>query len=366
MSYVHDDDAHEGGRITEIRGRLSSEVKFQTGKDFPIFQDIQDIFVGENWRRTIHGSIDGSTFLLAIITPSFLQSSACRDEVKSFLQREATLNRDDLIIPILYSDAPGLHDSSDEIATELAARQYDDWRELRFVGLDSPAIREKLATLAAQISASFERTATHPVSISAVDAGVPDEFGGDSPGFIELVAAAEEAMPQFAESVAVYAAALEDASQKMGEITAEIEAAVARGKGSAARLTGARRLASALEGPTAEMEEASQTYVEQLTRVDGGLRALIERVPELQDEEDIAAARELLEQLPRLEAAVSEGMDGIAGFQNAIREAGQLSSTLRPIFRRMFASSQQLLDSRDVFTEWKEGLRGALAQLDHQ
>jgi cobaltochelatase CobT len=43
MSYARDDDAHEGGRLSELRSLLSGELGAQSGEDFPIFQDRQDI-----------------------------------------------------------------------------------------------------------------------------------------------------------------------------------------------------------------------------------------------------------------------------------------------------------------------------------
>jgi hypothetical protein len=35
MSYAHFDDEHEAGKLSEFRNRLSGEVRFQTGKEFP-------------------------------------------------------------------------------------------------------------------------------------------------------------------------------------------------------------------------------------------------------------------------------------------------------------------------------------------
>ena len=80
MSYVRFDDKHEDGRLSEFRTRLSSEVRLQTGQDFPIFQDRNDIKWGQNWQERIEDSIDAATFLIAIITPGFFASAACRNE----------------------------------------------------------------------------------------------------------------------------------------------------------------------------------------------------------------------------------------------------------------------------------------------
>lgn len=72
MSYVRLDDEYEEGRLTEFRKRLSAEVRLQTGRDFPIFQDRIHIKLGENWKRRIKESLDEVFFLIPIITPAFL------------------------------------------------------------------------------------------------------------------------------------------------------------------------------------------------------------------------------------------------------------------------------------------------------
>jgi cobaltochelatase CobT len=130
MSYARDDDAHERGRLSELRTRLTGEVAAQSGDPFPIFQDREDIAWGEQWRKRINGSIESVTFLIPILTPRFFRSNACRDELERFLQREQELGRGDLILPIYYLDSPPLNDpakrSSDALAETIHSRQYWD------------------------------------------------------------------------------------------------------------------------------------------------------------------------------------------------------------------------------------------------
>jgi TIR domain len=88
MSYVRMDDQHENRRLTELCSRLAGEVRMQLGQEFLIFQDRNDISWGEQWKQRIDGTIDATTFLIPIITPSFFKSSACRGEVERFLERQ--------------------------------------------------------------------------------------------------------------------------------------------------------------------------------------------------------------------------------------------------------------------------------------
>lgn len=161
MSYVRSDDEHDGGHLTEFRDRLSSEVQMQTGIPFPIFQDRNDIQWGQNWKERIEDSLNGVTFLIPVITPSFFLSPACRDELSQFLERESQLGRNDLILPFYYVDCPLLNDKqkreNDELAQAISEHNYADWRELRFEPFTTPQAGKMLAQLAVQIRDALDR-----------------------------------------------------------------------------------------------------------------------------------------------------------------------------------------------------------------
>jgi hypothetical protein len=161
FSYVRADDAHDGGTIRRICERLSAEMRAQTGTPFHIFIDRNDIDWGENWKARIDESLEMSTILIPIITPSYFLSRACRDEMIKFLQREAELGRNDLVLPIYYIRARQLEDPAfrekDSLAQELSKRQYVDWRHLRSLGIDSKDVRESITELAERMQRALER-----------------------------------------------------------------------------------------------------------------------------------------------------------------------------------------------------------------
>ena len=156
MSYARFNDQHDGGQLSQFRKRLEAEVQAQTGEEFAIFQDRNDISWGQNWKQRIEEALDGVTLLLVIITPSLFRSQACRAEVKRFLDRERDLGRTDLILPVYYISAREMKkdlraQERDELARVLASRQFADWRKLRFEPLDSPPARKAVEQLAIQI-----------------------------------------------------------------------------------------------------------------------------------------------------------------------------------------------------------------------
>jgi parallel beta-helix repeat protein len=159
MSYVRFNDEHDDGQLSAFRERLSTEVRAQTGEEFPIFQDRNDVAWGQSWQQRIDEALDAVTLLLVIITPGLFRSPACRAEVTRFLERERALGRQDLILPVYYisareMDDPGLREA-DELARVLAGRQFADWRELRFEAFTSPVVRKAIAALAARMRDAF-------------------------------------------------------------------------------------------------------------------------------------------------------------------------------------------------------------------
>lgn len=175
MSYTHLDD--KSGQITTLRERLSDEVRVQTGEDFRIFQDVEGIKLGQNWRRRIEGSLDEVTFLIPILTPSFFKSDWCRNEVLHFHRRETALGRDDLILPIYFVSTPYVDDparrDADEVAGIIAAHQYADWRQLRIKGWTAPDVLEVLVRVAEQIRDALARVGQSAVAPAGRAAPAP-------------------------------------------------------------------------------------------------------------------------------------------------------------------------------------------------
>ena len=194
LSYARLDDEHDAGYLSQLCERLSREVRVQTGRDFPIFQDKKSIEWGENWKRRIDESIDATTFLIPITSPNFITSDICHSELLTFLGREKRLGRDDLILPIYYVDCSLFKE--DEVGKVLFERQYADWRELRFGSLDSKKCRKQIERLAVRLRDAIRRLQEIQPTTSITDLGTvyetsheedmalrPDISDKDPPGY---------------------------------------------------------------------------------------------------------------------------------------------------------------------------------------
>ena len=162
LSYTRFDDRHERGKISEFRNRLADTVRAVTGDPFEIFQDVDDIALGERWSGKLHGTIDQVPFFIPILTPSYFRSEACRDELAKFLKAEKARGRNDLILPIYYIECHVLEDpalrAADPLAKEIHERQRYDWRKMRHNSFDTKTIKTPLERMARDILKARART----------------------------------------------------------------------------------------------------------------------------------------------------------------------------------------------------------------
>ena len=183
LSYTRRDDQFFGGYITKFREALEAGVQVVTGdRGFKLFQDIEGIVIGEQWEKKLAEVIGRASFFLPMLSPLFLSSPNCREEVELFVGRERASGRDDMILPVYLVDSPKLEKAEerdrDPVATEIAKRQRYDWRENAWLPLDQPAARRAVLTLAQAIATAMERIATPaPGSRGGPAGAVGLEFG---------------------------------------------------------------------------------------------------------------------------------------------------------------------------------------------
>jgi len=158
MCYVRKDNAN--GYLSKLREKLEQQVSDLLGDDFNIFQDNNDINWGQNWKQRIEESINETTFFIPVLSPRFLKSINCREEISAFLEREKKLQRKDLILPIYYIDNPIMNKpetiTDDELAKTIATHQFVDWRKLKHESFESTEVKKMIEKLAIQIRDALE------------------------------------------------------------------------------------------------------------------------------------------------------------------------------------------------------------------
>jgi hypothetical protein len=151
-SYTRFDDQHDGTWLTGLKVALESEFQAQSGVHVEIFQDVDGIVWGEQWRAKLKASANDAAFLIPIITPNYFQSDACRAELEQFVDREKATGLSDLILPLYYINCSQLQSEfvrgTDWLARVVADHNYLDLRPFRHQGLKSSEVLQAVGALA--------------------------------------------------------------------------------------------------------------------------------------------------------------------------------------------------------------------------
>jgi cobaltochelatase CobT len=155
LSYSAFDEEHDRGRLSALCSRLKEEVRLQTGEEVSIWRDREEIKGGDNWRETIEQQLRDSDILIAFITPSYLNSRFCRQEITQFLDKEKDQKRKGLIVPIIYLGSEE-HLTDNDLGREIVSRRGFDWRALRFEPFTSSRLKREIEKTATAIGKALE------------------------------------------------------------------------------------------------------------------------------------------------------------------------------------------------------------------
>ncbi len=132
FSYTRRDDRASGGLISTVRRELETQVSVRIGRDIEIFQDVDDIIGGDDWRARIEKALEEAVLLIAVISPSFFNSEPCREELARFLRKAERDGRGGLVLPVVFIDTPVLGEEEtrahDDLVAAIERTQWIDWR----------------------------------------------------------------------------------------------------------------------------------------------------------------------------------------------------------------------------------------------
>ncbi|WP_405831891.1 toll/interleukin-1 receptor domain-containing protein [Streptomyces sp. NBC_01176] len=353
-SYTHRDDHLDGGRIVRLSERIASAFEMITGEPLEIFLDKRSIEWGDAWRARLDSALTGTTFLIPVVTPKFLKSQECRREVIKFAGHAASLGLDELLLPIHYVNVPQLTqgvdgEPTDEIVELISRRQWVDWRDLRLEDEDSPVYRQAVHKLALKIADVLETAPpARPVEVTQ-----QDEATEEPPGFIEVMAQAEAALPTWLQIVEKFGLVIAEIGAESSWATEEMNNSDARGGGFAGRMRVAEQLSVRLSEPVENVDALGSEYWSTLSSIDPGIIGFIRHVGESDlTPEDRQVARDFFKEIVQLATVTKETTAQLQEFSDNIGGAARSSSRLRPQFRTIQAAVQKVIDSQTVLDEW--------------
>lgn len=357
FSYVHADDKAEGGRITRLASDIKGQFEMSSGESISIFLDKNAVRWGDKWREQVDSGLESVAFFIPVLTPRYFRSPECRREFQSFARQASKFGLKGLVLPLLYVDVPELHhdSSSDDLICLVREFHWVDWRELRFSECHSAEYRRAIVGLSARLIDVNHRAVSNELEFENPSvSGLGCEVDDDSPGVLDKLARAEEAMPEWTKTLDSIAKDIELVGRIISKGNEEVRLGDTHGKGYAARLLVARKLVPQLTDPVARIQSGANQFVSQLHDVDEGIRVIIGQAPEEleaspESKEDICgffnAVRSLTETAGR-------SLDSVQGMVEAIAPIEKMSRDLRPVFRFLRQALTEMLEAREVTQEW--------------
>jgi len=168
-SYAHSDDDGSDGQIRRLKEQVDHAFKRHSGEQLKSFFDrygAPRLEWGDEWRSKINMTISGTTFFIAVLSPSYLKSANCQGEFLQFWEKARESDLEELLLPILWVNVYPETQTEHQIWEIAKEHQYIDWTSIR-------KLDEKLADYKALIDEMGERLADAARKVSTKPEVIP-------------------------------------------------------------------------------------------------------------------------------------------------------------------------------------------------
>jgi hypothetical protein len=366
-SYTREDDVGDNGRVARLADQLKAEYGLITGDELELFVDRTSLDWGDQWRTRIDEALATTTFFIPVITPRYFRRPECRKELLTFAGHAQSLGVEELLLPLLYVEVPDLdEDSEDEAIALVAGTQYEDWRNLRLVDENSADYRQGVNRLATRLANISEEVADRPDPLPPQGRSTADGDADEGPGFLELLAEGEKALPRWERTITAFPDVLEEVATVTEGATDQMSESDARGGGFAARIAITRRLARELDAPAKRIAELGRSYASDLVAIDPAILTLLRWAEEDPDEAATPEAQEFFTSIQALAQASKEATKELKAFVTALDDASQMTREIRPQARTMREGLRDILDGQAVIDEWERRVSRVTAAVEQQ
>ncbi|WP_449316258.1 DUF4143 domain-containing protein [Rubneribacter sp.] len=200
LSYCHEDNEHLDGAIIRLAQSIVAEYSFQFGSSLSLFTDVDSIDWGADWQRTLDQNIEATNFIMPSITPRYLKSGPCRDELTKFYQQTEN-STNSMILSLVWQDVDKAGFSvENDIAYKIVKKhQYRNVADLQDLEPQDRAYKQRVRELVSELRKVIERNASEAVGSHPLPSSVPAK-PTDEKGLLEKMAEIAEEIPSFEEA----------------------------------------------------------------------------------------------------------------------------------------------------------------------
>jgi hypothetical protein len=360
-SYAHSDDDGSDGQIRRLKDQVDHAFKRHSGETLVSFFDrhgAHRLEWGDEWRSKISKTISGTTFFIAVVSPSYLKSASCKDEFIQFWEKARASDLQELLLPILWVKVYPETEEEQQIWEIAQERQHVDWTMIRKLDEKSPEYTNLIDEMGERLAAAAREVSVKPEVIEPEAAAEPKGKGDDDgatadgglppkaiepegpPGLIDLHADAMSRTESFVTHLNAAFAALNEMQQELAVEPLHQNASAGQ------RLFYFKRIAKDVM-PYAQRFEVSAKQAEEAARL---LNQTMFSVADLLADPDLGVATtdlENLDQLREVPGQLAQKFGDYNQYRSQIATLGRMSRDLRvPLssFERGFDSFDAIME----------------------
>jgi hypothetical protein len=336
LSYVHWDNEQVSGNIVHFAEEVIDHYDFLTGNRLQLIWDRQNVAWGENWASRLTAFAETTTFLMAAVTPHFLKSKACKQEVLDFLAAAGRSGDTKLLLPVIWVDVA----NTDVVAaSDPVLRAIEDTQQLRITDLwqlarGTPAWRDAVHQAAQALRTTIAHRAAAADQPPATTTGA-QVVEDDRDGLFEALA-----NPDFT-------AAAGEATAAISQIAGVLATAPVTPRQPHANLATLAEIGRRLRPPINDLEQATERLGQAWTVIDNALAPV---VAALNDGGGETIRQDLIAGLTTLKDSTE--LPGVEQISAQLQLWGSFSKHLRPMSKSLSATIRLLASIQAAVSGW--------------
>lgn len=351
-SYSHVDNDATYQRISKIILGIKGIYESLTGSTVEIFRDADSISLGENWKDRIRMGLSSSSILLAFVSPAYLRSESCREELREYLSFLSANSRKRLIIPLIYADFDRIEArfSGDDLWIEIKSLQAMKLEKMRSLDEGTSEWIQAIESISYRIEdvlSSFEAEEENgDLSGEIKSSDEPAE------GLLELFAGLESSAPQLVDALERFKQLLEE----LGEETTSAGPKLSNATTFGSKLAISKRLAEAITPISLESVEISQNLLAKMKEWDTGVRFVMDLVAKGHMSLDDEGTIHFLDSIAGLAEIGVTSLGQLDEMRHAIDLAKGVSAHLNKPLIRIQQALLMFAEISGIFRGWKDEL----------
>ena len=358
VSYARIDDKATYSRVSQLIDSFADSYESMTGGTVGVFKDVESIKPGDDWRDRIRLGLAASSIFLAVISPAYLRSAECRQELSEFLTFLDVNSSARLVIPLIFATPDRIQTefADDALWKRIEKLQWLNISDLRHTDPGTSGWIIAVDRIADRVDEVLQSFRSENVVVRSEDVQIEHQLSqGDFD--LEHMADIEEKLPVMGESLTMYGKLMEQMNSEVNASTPAMQRADTFAK----KLAVSNQLAEKLNPIADEMDSAAShivAYLDEMSYVANFFVAGLRRA----SEGGASEAREfmtpeIVEFLTSMKIASTQGINAVAAIEVFVQSLSQVigfSKRLDLPLKKIRNASLKVADIRGVLTGWQE------------